>query len=353
MRDSIRRAGAALLAAALLAAGCAAAENAAKETAEPAVPLLELPALEGGSLEEIPVEQNSLKHSIPVKESCYLYGDDSGNPTGYADPSITVNIGRGRIYETNYIYARVKIASPSQLRTLMNSSITSNDTNYASTLAKRVNAVVAINGDFYGGDDLWTGRKGAIMRQGKLQRLKCDGRFDVLVVDREGNFHILQKAKNEEVEAWTERAANIFTFGPALVVDGTPIYGERSSSIASEKPAQRMAICQTGPLEYLLITSEGPQNPGSTGLSIYQFVDLISSMPGVQNAYNLDGGSSSTLVFRMDGKNWQKINALSNPKIRPVKDIVYFASAWIAPEATPEPEVTAEPEVTPEAAPAP
>ena len=72
-----------------------------------------------------------------------------------------------------------------------------------------------------------------------------------------------------------------------------------------------MAICQTGPLEYLLITSEGPQNPGSTGLSIYQFVDLVSSMPGVQNAYNLDGGSSSTLVFRMDGKNWQKINALS------------------------------------------
>ena len=343
MNGKIRRRWTALLlAAVLLAAGIpAAAEDAVKEQAEPAVPLLELPPLEGGSLEKIPVEQNSMKISIPPKEDRYIYGDDTGNPTGYADPSITVNIGRGRIYETNYIYARVKIASASQLRAQMNSSITSNDTNYASTLAKRVNAVVAINGDFYGGDDLWTGRKGAIMRQGKMQRLKCDGRFDVLAVDRNGDFHIVQNAKNEQVEALRDESVNIFTFGPALVVDGTPIYGERNSSIASEKPAQRMAICQTGPLEYLLITSEGPQNPGSKGLSIYQFVDLISSMPDVKNAYNLDGGSSSTLVFRMDGKNWQKINALSNPKIRPVKDIIYFADAWIEPE---EPEATAQPE---------
>ena len=93
-----------------------------------------------------------------------------------------------------------------------------------------------------------------------------------------------------------------------------------------------MAYCQTGPLEYLLITSEGPQNAGSEGLTMEQFVDLVSSMPGVRNAYNLDGGSSATMVFRMDGKNWQKINALSNPKIRPLKDMIYFVSAWVEQE---------------------
>ena len=34
------------------------------------------------------------------------------------------------------------------------------------------------------------------------------------------------------------------------------------------------------------------------------------------------------IKFRRDGKNWLKINAISSGKIRPLKDIIYFASAW-------------------------
>ena len=302
-----------------------------KESAEPAVPALELPPLERGSLVQIPLDQDCRKQSIPPYEEHYIYGDDTGNPTGYADPSITVNIGKGRIYETNYIYARVKIADASQMRTILQSSLTSKDTEYASTLGKRVNAVVAINGDWPGGDSATRRTKGALMRQGKVLRMKCDGKSDVLVVDRNGDFRILPDAKNEDVEPLLEQAVNIFTFGPGLVIDGKPNYGFRDSDIAPHKPAQRMAICQTGPLEYLLITCEGPQNPGSAGLTVEQFVDLVSTMPDVKNAYNLDGGSSCTLVFRMDGKNWKKINALSNPKIRPVKDIIFFSEAWEPP----------------------
>ena len=161
-----------------------------------------------------------------------------------------------------------------------------------------------------------------------MLRLRCDGHFDILMIDKAGDLHILEDAKDADIEAIRDQAVNIFTFGPALVIDGVPKYGVRNGNIGSHKAAQRMAICQTGPLEYLLITSEGPQNPGSAGLTVDQFVDLVSSMPDVKNAYNLDGGSSATLVFRMDGTSWKKINALSNPKIRPLKDIIYFASAW-------------------------
>lgn len=42
---------------------------------------------------------------------------------------------------------------------------------------------------------------------------------------------------------------------------------------------------------------------------------------GCINAYNLDGGSSSSVV--LGGK---KINALSTGKIRPVGDCIYFAT---------------------------
>ena len=43
---------------------------------------------------------------------------------------------------------------------------------------------------------------------------------------------------------------------------------------------------------------------------------------GVENAYNLDGGNSSALIYL-----GEKINAKSNPRHRPLSDIIYFASA--------------------------
>jgi exopolysaccharide biosynthesis protein len=84
-----------------------------------------------------------------------------------------------------------------------------------------------------------------------------------------------------------------------------------------------MCLAQLGPLEYLCISSEGPEDPGSTGLTLEQFAELVASFEGVTNAYNLDGGSSSTMVFNRD-----KVNSPNNPKRRPLKDIIYFASAY-------------------------
>ena len=293
---------------------------------EQTVPILDLPALESGTLVEIPVGQNSMKVSIEPKEECYIYEEGAEDPTGYADPSITVNIGHGRFLETNYIYARVKIAAASQLRTLLASSINSSHTTPGHDLARRVKAVIAINGDYCGGED---NRFGVIMRQGQMLRLKSSGSTDLLMIDKAGNFHILKKGSDEDVKAVEDQAVNIFTFGPALIMDGEPQAIERNNHYGSHIKAQRMAICQTGPLEYLLITSEGPQNPGSRGLTVEQFTELISTnMPEVRTAYNLDGGSSSTMVFHRNGKKWLKINALSNPKVRPLKDIIYFATAW-------------------------
>ena len=320
----------ACLLAALCLVGMAGGESAEiQERGETLVPVLELPELPSGQLVEIPLDQNSQKISIPPVEEGYLYAEGEENPYGYVDPSITVNIGTGRRDDTNYIYARVKIASASQLRTLMASPVGHQSTTPGHDLAKRVQAVLAINGDWPGGDSYTKRAKGALMRQGKLLRkVNCDGKWDVLVIDGNGDLKILPKVRNADVEAAMEDAVQIFTFGPGLVIDGQPNEDLGNIDIGMNKQAQRMAICQTGPLEYLLLTTEGPEDPGSVGMTVPQFVELISSFPEVINAYNLDGGSSSTMVFRKGGKNWRKINAPNNTKIRPLKDIIYFASAW-------------------------
>ena len=49
----------------------------------------------------------------------------------------------------------------------------------------------------------------------------------------------------------------------------------------------------------------------------------------IKVAYNLDGGSSCTMVFKDPAKHaLKKVNAPTNPKVRYLSDILYFASAY-------------------------
>ncbi len=325
----------------ILGMACAWAEEEENEI----VPVLELPEAKNGKMAELTVEEDPMIGP----HSNYKYANGGKNPTGYADPSITVNIGKGRIYKTNYVYARVKIANPLQIRTASaEESLASVKTVLGSKLASRVKAVVAVNGvleaDKSSGSNVAfvhapIKRQGVWMRpaenttEDKLASWRDNDVLDTLVIDSQGDMKILSADTwgdmYDQIVAMGDDAVNVITFGPALVVDGEPQYGERRMNISANKVAQRMAICQTGPLEYLLITSEGPDDPDSEGLKLDQFVELIASFPGVQTAYNLDGGSSSTLIFRKGDTNWAKINAPKNPKKRPLRDIIYFADAWI------------------------
>ena len=57
------------------------------------------------------------------------------------------------------------------------------------------------------------------------------------------------------------------------------------------------------------------------GMTMDQFAAFVHSL-GVENAYNLDGGNSTALIF--GGK---KQNAIHNKDDRMISDIIYFASA--------------------------
>ena len=81
-----------------------------------------------------------------------------------------------------------------------------------------------------------------------------------------------------------------------------------------------MVLAQLGPLSYLCVATEGPENTGSVGLTLDEIAAFMDGLD-CQIAYNLDGGSSSTMVL-----NNEKINALSTGKIRSIGDIVYFAT---------------------------
>lgn len=261
------------------------------------------------------------KKGVPLQADGY----DLENMT-YEDPSITVKITTGRFEETNYMVAYVKVANATQIRSTMSGSYYTDDTIGGIAMAKSTNAALAINGDFF------SSRRnvGYTVRMGKEYKNKCNGTYDVMVLDEKGDMHILKAPTKEDMVAFKEQLEaaggaiiNGYTFGPGLVINGEKQTGFVDMDNAADRAAQRMCLAQIGPLEYLCISSEGPEDPGSTGLTLEQFAELVASFEGVINAYNLDGGSSSTMVFNRD-----KVNSPNNPKRRPLKDILYFASAY-------------------------
>ena len=277
-----------------------------------------------------------LEYDLTTKQVVAPQKDGYIEEWAYEDPSISVRIETGRIYDTNYMVAYVKLANATQMRSTMAGNYYSPSTASPITMAKKANAVFAINGDYFSARN----GVGYTARMGKEYRNRCNGTYDVMVLDNLGDLHILKAPTKEdmdafklELEAQGRSVINGYTFGPGLVINGEKQTGFVNMDNAADKAAQRMCLAQIGPLEYLCIASEGPEDKGSVGLNLEQFSELVASFEGVQNAYNLDGGSSTTMVFqKLDTKTgkraYDKVNSPNNPKRRHLNDIIYFVSAY-------------------------
>jgi len=246
----------------------------------------------------------------------------------YSDPTLRVEIEKDRYLDTDIWIAKVQIAHSSQLRGAFASRYGSQVNAVAPTIAKRVNAVIAVSGANYSYRDF-----GVVLQQGRLYRNRPNGGEDVLIIDDKGDLHAVIRADKKSFGdvymalggEWDNGGSmvNALTFGPLLIKDGAyahEAYSRYSIDIGASKPTQRMVIAQTGPLNYLLVTCEGPESDDSRGLTMHQMAEYMFLL-GCDIAYNLDGGSSSTLVFRD-----KKINSPSSGKIRPVADIIYFTT---------------------------
>ena len=270
-----------------------------------------LAIISGGSAEILP---------LPIDDSPGLPPLISGyqEDGSYEDESIRVTFSDGRIHETDYWMARISISDPSQLRTAAASSFKSSRTTDGLVLYRRMNAVLAINGDYFSYIP-----DGYLIRQGTLYRNLPGGKRDVLLIDDQGDFYPIPLADETALLPYKDlNVINSFNFGPALVVEGKRVEEFFENNNAAFKPRQRMAIAQVirGSLEYVVITCAGPRGH-NTGLTLEQFSKLVFDQ-GVNNAYNLDGGYSSMLMFDDD-----YINTGDVGNIRAISDIIYFASA--------------------------
>ena len=248
---------------------------------------------------------------------------------GYVDGSIQVRITKDRAYDTDILRAHILIKDASQLRTAPSNTFQRKGNQLAATVAKRYNAVLAINGDYF----QFTENR-YIVRQGELVRNRPTGE-DLLFIDSAGDFHAALRAQKQDIQSLTDSiqaqgrsVVNCFSFGPMLVMDNQQLFSgeERYFSTSPHKYTQRVVLAQLGELEYLIVSTEGPEDKGSRGLKLgevaaYTLKAAADHGKPCLYAYNLDGGSSNSLIL-----NDEKINSPANPKSRAVSDIIYFAT---------------------------
>ncbi|MGN1019593.1 MAG: phosphodiester glycosidase family protein [Aristaeellaceae bacterium] len=273
--------------------------------------LLAVPGF-ASSFEPIPYAMEPAPY--PPHQECYLPDN-----AGYHDDSLDIRIETFRHLDTTVMAAYVTLTDPSQMRTgsaLPTAPLYKRE-NTVAKMSKYYQAVMGINGDYfcYHSD-------GIVVRNGTVYRMNPNEGRDTLIIDAKGDFTILHPTTREAYDAFEGEVIHAFCFGPGLVIDGVQLTDMDSVLVDNGKfkQTQRMAICQMGPLSYLILACEGPENDNSVGMTLAEWAALCKEM-GAVNAYNLDGGSSTTIAL-----NNRKINALSANKERPVGDLIYFCT---------------------------
>lgn len=244
-------------------------------------------------------------------------GMASVSETSYEDEAVSIILTEYREEDTTIYVADIQLSSPEYLKTAFaQNSYGKNVTEKTSEIAVEENAILAINGDYYGAQE-----KGYVLRNGNLYRDEAEEGQEDLVIYQDGTFGIISEEEITAAELLEQGAQEILSFGPALIQEGeisVTADDEVGKAMASNP---RTAIGMIDDLHYVFVVSDG-RTEESEGLSLLELAEFMDSL-GVETAYNLDGGGSSTMYF--NGK------IINNPttsgrsvKERSVSDIVYI-----------------------------
>ena len=233
----------------------------------------------------------------PTKTADNSPYSDSDKPTvtemSYKDNKISVEIDTIRYLDTTCYIADIWIKDITCLKTeFARSTYGKNITEKTSNMARRLGAVIAVNGDYYGFRNT-----GFVVRNGILYRTEPrTGRMsEALTIYYDGTFEVVNEQTADCKTLFDNGAYQIMTFGPALMNKGELNVTPKTEVDAYKASNQRTGIGIYEPHHYCMIVSDG-RTEESAGLTLYEFAELFD-MLGCTEAYNLDGGGSSTMCF--------------------------------------------------------
>ncbi|MCD7785864.1 MAG: phosphodiester glycosidase family protein [Oscillospiraceae bacterium] len=235
----------------------------------------------------------------------------------YSDGSITITITEYRENDTAIYVADVVLSSAEYLQTAFaKNAYGKNVTEKTSDISERVGAILAINGDYYGAQET-----GYVIRNGVLYRSTGSSDNEDLVIYADGSFEIISENDVTAEGLLADGAYQVLSFGPALVQSDeiSVTVDEEVGKAKTSNP--RTAIGIIDDLHYVFVVADG-RTDESAGLSLYELAEFMQGL-GVETAYNLDGGGSSTMVFNGEVIN-NPTSSGNSIKERKVSDIVYI-----------------------------
>ena len=239
--------------------------------------------------------------------------------TSYSDDNISVTLTEKTISNTQVYIADVTVSSSEYLKTAFAQNTYGNNvTAKTSETAANNNAILAVNGDYYGANTT-----GYVIRNGVVYRdtVREDSSNGDLAIYKDGSFKIVYEDQVSADQLVKDGVVNLLAFGPSLVENGEIVVDTNSEVGQSMSSNPRTAIGIIDENHYIIIVSDG-RTSESEGLSLYQLAEIMKSY-SVKTAYNLDGGGSSTLYFNGQVINKPTTNGNTISE-RSVSDIVYI-----------------------------
>ena len=279
-----------------------------------------------GSSGSAQTETSSHKHrrSTQKDSSASVQEEDTSSSasvesqeTSYSDENINITLTEYSAYDTAIYAADVTVSSAVYLKTAFaDDAYGKNITAATSAIAGAHDAILAVNGDYYGARET-----GYVIRNGVVYRSDAEPGTEVLCIYADGTMQIIDPSEVSAEELVERGVWQAFSFGPALIENGETAVSvsEEVSKAKTSNPRTAIGIIDAN--HYVFVVSDG-RTDESEGLSLYQLAEFMKSL-GVKCAYNLDGGGSSTMYFMGQVIN-QPTTTGSSIKERSVSDIVYI-----------------------------
>ncbi|MFA9399009.1 MAG: phosphodiester glycosidase family protein [Clostridiaceae bacterium] len=249
-----------------------------------------------------------------------IYYDDSS----YKSDNIEINIekvetGSGS-NKTTYYVADIVLEDSGYLNAaLAKNEFGSNITETTSDIAEDNDAIFAINGDYYGFRD-----DGVLIRNGVLYRDVPTRTSAAFYSD--GDMQTFDETEISSEELLASGVIDTYFFGPILIDDGEITEDFSNTSIDTnfgnrtiDSANPRTGIGMIEPNHFVFIVVDGRSSGYSKGMTLTEFANTFKDL-GCQEAYNLDGGGSSTMYFMGDVVN----NPLGKGEERKVSDIIFI-----------------------------
>ena len=235
--------------------------------------------------------------------------------TSYQDENISITLTEYYQYNTKIYVADVTLSSAQYLKTAFaNDTYGKNVTAKTSSIASAHDAILAINGDYYGVQE-----RGYVIRNGIVYRDTAKG-VDVLCIYADGTMEVVSDRDYSAEDLVNRGVWQAFSFGPGLIEDGSVTVGVNDEVGKAMASNPRTAIGMISENHFVFVVSDG-RTSESEGLSLYELAEFMQSL-GVDTAYNLDGGGSSTMYF--NGSVINNPTTGGSIKERGVSDIVYI-----------------------------